>query len=295
MIVRSEEGIEGYASGDHLPDRAELERHLKGLDARRVEIVRDVCETVDFHGGRTWTLEVAVWDLVGRALGQPVHLLLGGRNERISAYASSGELVSAGGARAPLRRAARLRACAPCKIRFHHTDWRRDVDVVAAVRDAVGPDFQLMVDANQGWRMPGDRQPRWDVATALQCARALEPLGVYWLEEPLPTTDLDGYRALRSRTDLRIAAGEMVRTAYEARDLRARRSRRRAARHRARGRVRRLPPHRRARRAARPRVVAAHLVERLRLPRQPARCARALVRAVRRGPVRPADVVDRAP
>jgi L-rhamnonate dehydratase len=67
--------------------------------------------------------------------------------------------------------------------------------------------------------MPGDRQPRLDVATALQCARALEPLGVYWLEEPLPTTDLDGYQALRARTDLRLAAGEMVRTAYEARDL----------------------------------------------------------------------------
>jgi L-alanine-DL-glutamate epimerase-like enolase superfamily enzyme len=218
VIVRSEEGIEGYASGDHLPDRAELERHLKGVDARRVEIVRDVCETVDFHGGRTWTLEVAVWDLVGRALGQPVHLLLGGRNERISAYASSGELVSPDerARRCLALRAAGVRAC---KIRFHHTDWRRDVDVVAAVRDAVGPDFQLMVDANQGWRMPGDRQPRWDVATAVQCARALEPLGVYWLEEPLPTTDLDGYRALRTRTDLRIAAGEMVRTSHEARDL----------------------------------------------------------------------------
>jgi D-galactarolactone cycloisomerase len=218
VIVRSEEGIEGYASGDQLPDRAELERHLKGVDARRVEIVRDVCETVDFHGGRTWTLEVAVWDLVGRALGQPVHLLLGGRNERILAYASSGELVS------PEERARRCVALRDagvraCKIRFHHTDWRRDVDVVAAVRDAVGADFELMVDANQGWRMPGDRQPRWDVATALQCARALEPLGVYWLEEPLATTDLDGYRALRARTDLRIAAGEMVRTAHEARDL----------------------------------------------------------------------------
>ena len=158
--------------------------------------MREVCETVDFHGGRTWTVEVAVWDLLGRALGQPVHLLLGGRNERIHAYASSGELVS------PEERARRCVALRDagvraCKIRFHHTDWRRDVDVVAAVRDAVGPDFELMVDANQGWRMPGDLQPRWDVATAVQCARALEPLGVYWLEEPLPTTDVDGYRALR--------------------------------------------------------------------------------------------------
>ena len=54
-----------------------------------------------------------------------------------------------------------------------------------------------MVDANQGWRMPGDLEPRWDVATAAQCARALEPLGVYWLEEPLRTDDVDGYAALR--------------------------------------------------------------------------------------------------
>ena len=64
-----------------------------------------------------------------------------------------------------------------------------------------------MVDANQGWRMPGDLAPRWDVATAAQCAHELEELGVYWLEEPLRTDDLDGYAALRRRTDLRLAAG----------------------------------------------------------------------------------------
>ena len=76
-----------------------------------------------------------------------------------------------------------------------------------------------MVDANQGWRMPGDLEPRWDVATAAQVARALEPLGVYWLEEPLRTDDVDGYAALRRLTSLRLAAGEMVRSAQEARDL----------------------------------------------------------------------------
>jgi L-alanine-DL-glutamate epimerase-like enolase superfamily enzyme len=67
--------------------------------------------------------------------------------------------------------------------------------------------------------MPGDREPRWDVATAIQCARALERSDVYWLEEPLRTDDLDGYRALRRRADVRLAAGEMVRSAQEARDL----------------------------------------------------------------------------
>ena len=82
----------------------------------------------------------------------------------------------------------------------------------------MGDDVELMVDANQGWRMPGDRSARWDVATATRCARALEALGVYWLEEPLRTDDVDGYALLRRRTDLRIAAGEMVRTLAEARD-----------------------------------------------------------------------------
>ncbi len=67
--------------------------------------------------------------------------------------------------------------------------------------------------------MPGDRNPRWDVATAAQCARRLEELGVYWLEEPLRTDDVDGYAALRAHTSVRIAAGELVRQPHEARDL----------------------------------------------------------------------------
>jgi L-alanine-DL-glutamate epimerase-like enolase superfamily enzyme len=67
--------------------------------------------------------------------------------------------------------------------------------------------------------MPGDTTPVWDVATATQCARALEPLGVYWLEEPLPADDVHGYAELRRRTDLRLAAGEFVRTEREATDL----------------------------------------------------------------------------
>jgi len=218
VIVRADDGTAGYASGDELPDSALLERLLVGLDPRRTEVVRELCETVDFHGGRPWIAEVAVWDLAARALGEPQWRLLGGRSERLLAYASSGELVeSAERARRVLAlRDAGVRAV---KLRFHHADWREDVAVIEAVRDAVGSDVELMVDANHGWRMAGDRARPWDVADAIQCARALEPLGVYWLEEPLPTTDVDGYARLRAATSLRIAAGEMVRSLHEARDL----------------------------------------------------------------------------
>ena len=218
VLVRSDDGLTGYASGDNLPDAALLERMLVGLDPLRTEVVRELCETVDFHGGRPWAAEVAVWDLAARALDVPLWRLLGGRSERLLAYASSGELAD-GDERA--RRVVELRdsGVKAVKLRFHHADWRRDVEVVERVRDAVGMDLELMVDANQGWRMAGDRGERWDVATASQCARALEPLGVYWLEEPLRTDDVDGYATLRRRTSLRIAAGEMVRGSFEARDL----------------------------------------------------------------------------
>jgi L-alanine-DL-glutamate epimerase-like enolase superfamily enzyme len=218
VIVRSDDGLEGCASGDALPDRELLERLLVGVDPLRTEVVRELCETVDFHHGRPWTAEAAVWDLAGKALGTPCWQLLGGRSERLVAYASNAELLT------PEERVTRVLALRDAgiravKIRFHHADWRDDVATVEAVRDAVGSGLEIMVDANQGWRMPGDLEPRWDVATAAQCARALEPLGVYWLEEPLRTDDVDGYRALRGRTDLRLAAGEMVRGAHEARDL----------------------------------------------------------------------------
>src|SRR5207244_3694963 len=91
--------------------------------------------------------------------------------------------------------------------------------VVEAGRDAVGSEMEIMVDANQGWRMPGDVSPSWDLDTALACAAALEPLGVHWLEEPLNTADLDGYAALAETAGIRIGAGEMVRHEHEARDL----------------------------------------------------------------------------
>jgi D-galactarolactone cycloisomerase len=218
VIVRADDGLAGYASGDWLPDADRLERLLVGLDPLRTEVVRELCETVDFHGARPWTAEVAVWDLAARALEVPLWRLLGGRCESLLAYASSGELVDAE-ERARRVVALRDRGVRAVKLRFHHSDWRRDVEAVERVRDAVGSDLDIMVDANQGWRMAGDRTPRWDVATATQCARALEPLEVYWLEEPLPTADVDGYATLRRRTSIRIAAGEMVRGAFEARDL----------------------------------------------------------------------------
>jgi len=218
VIVRSDEGIEGYASGDALPDRELLERLLVGRDVEGTGEIHGILETVDLHHGRNWILEVAVWDLLGRARGEPLWRLLGGERDRIRAYASTGELVSAD---ERVRRCIELRdtGVRAVKLRLHSHDWRLDLQVIEAVRDAVGGGLVLMVDANQGWRMPGDLTPRWDVATAKAFARELERHDAYWLEEPLPTDDLDGYAELRAASDIRIAAGEMARTLAESREL----------------------------------------------------------------------------
>ena len=217
-VVRTDDGLEGYASGDALPDRELLEHHLVGIDPEDTDAVHGIVETVDFHHGRNWIVEVAVWDLVGRAHNQPLWRLLGGDRDRIAAYASTGELVAAD-ERVQRCLALKDSGVRALKLRLHSTDWKLDLPIVEAVREAVGPDVELMVDANQGWRMPGDLTERWDLPTATSFAKELERLDPYWVEEPLPTGDVDGYAALAQATSVRIAAGEMIRSEPEARAL----------------------------------------------------------------------------
>jgi L-alanine-DL-glutamate epimerase-like enolase superfamily enzyme len=217
VIVRSDDGLEGCASGDAVPDRELVERLLVGLDAEDTSSIHGVLETIDFQHGRNWIVEVAVWDLLGRAQNEPLWRLLGGTHDRILAYASSGELVDPD---ERVRRCLALRddGVRAVKLRLHSADWQVDLPVIEAVRGAV-PELDVMIDANQGWRMPGDLTPRWDLRTASAFTAALDRLGVYWLEEPLATEDLDGYAALAAASGVRIAAGEMVRTLAGAREL----------------------------------------------------------------------------
>jgi L-alanine-DL-glutamate epimerase-like enolase superfamily enzyme len=211
ITITTDEGLSVFCGGAPVPDRHLIDSNLLGVDPRDTEQVWSVIESIDFHGGRNWTVEVAVWDLQAKLANQPLWQHLGGSRDRIRAYASSGERVTLD------TRVARLRqwvdeGIGAAKLRFYHPDWHQDIAVVEAAREAVGAGMVLMVDANQGWRMPGDVSPRWDLATARSCAEALAGFGVYWLEEPLDTDDVNAYRELRESSPVPIAAGEMVRS-----------------------------------------------------------------------------------
>jgi L-alanine-DL-glutamate epimerase-like enolase superfamily enzyme len=216
--VTTDTGLTGIASGDLMLGFAGHEPLFVGQDPLALERHFRVLSHIDFHYGRCWPLDLALWDLAGKIVGQPCWKLLGGLSRRVRAYASSGVLRDP---RALADTAERFLAAGfrAMKIRFHRGDWRDDVKALEAVRARLGDRLELLVDCNQGWRLPWDTQAPWTLKDAVGVARELERLSVYWMEEPLHRGDYEGMRALRDATDIRVAAGEMTRQLHELREL----------------------------------------------------------------------------
>jgi L-alanine-DL-glutamate epimerase-like enolase superfamily enzyme len=207
-LVRVRAGdYEGVGSGDAMLGFAGHESLFIGQDPFAIERHVQLLDNLQFHYGRMWPLEVALWDLMGQISGQPLWKLLGGRSDRVPLYASTGERL-AGPARAESARQLQAQGFKALKLRFHAAQPREDLAIVRAVREAVGPEMALLVDANQGWQMPWDSSAPWDFKTALWMAEALAELDVFWLEEPLPRHDYRGLAELRRRARVRIAGGE---------------------------------------------------------------------------------------
>ncbi|MFZ5790629.1 MAG: mandelate racemase/muconate lactonizing enzyme family protein [Pseudomonadota bacterium] len=216
--VETDEGVTGIGSGDLMIGFAGHEELFVGQDPFAIERHYRVLANINFHYGRCWPLDLALWDLAGKLLGQPCWRLLGGLSNKVRLYASSGTLRKPPQL-AEVARAFLAQGFPAMKIRFHRGDWREDIAALAAVRKEVGDKLALMVDCNQGWRMPWDTAQPWSLKDALEVARRLEALDVYWMEEPLHRGDYDGMAALRQAARIRIAGGEMTRELHEFRTL----------------------------------------------------------------------------
>lgn len=216
--VHTDGGLTGVASGDMMVGFAGHEHLFIGQDPLAIERHFRVLENIDFHYGRCWPLDLALWDLAGKIAGLPVWQMLGGRSDRVAAYASSGTLRTPPEMADAAQRFLDMGYSA-MKVRFHRGDWRDDIRALEAVRKAVGDRLTLMVDCNQGWRMPWDTAAPWTWKEALAVGRALEPLDIFWMEEPLHRGDRDGMRRLSDALNMRIAGGEMTRELSAFRDL----------------------------------------------------------------------------
>jgi D-galactarolactone cycloisomerase len=153
-------------------------------------------------------VDIALWDLVGKAKGQPLYELWGGGDGEVAVYASTIRLSTPEQA-AALAAELLEEGWKAVKLRLHHETLEDDLRTAEAVRAEVGDRVELMADANQA-QSEGAWQPgvRWDIGRAVETARGLERLGFGWLEEPLARYDFDGLAELTSRVGLPIAGGE---------------------------------------------------------------------------------------
>lgn len=154
------------------------------------------------------SVDIALWDLIGKVCQQPLYKLWGGGKEKVAAYASM-VLLSRPEERATLASRLADEGWQAIKLRIHHPTMKQDIETVQKVREAVGERLVIMVDANQA-QSSGNWQPGilWDYRRAVETARALEQLGCYWLEEPLPRYAFQDLARLNHTVDIPIAGGE---------------------------------------------------------------------------------------
>ena len=209
--IETDEGISGITSASGFAGRMDYlelaEMFLLGEDPRDIEHILQKLEPLNLWGPRPWHFEVALWDIKGKEVGKPIYELLGGDDNPLTAYASTGELQSADD-RLDYVSSRVHEGFEAIKLRVGSNDPAADLEVARQVRDKF-PNLTLMIDANQGWSVPMVEEDSWSFGRALSVARELEAIGnIGWLEEPLDRRNYDGLARLREKTDIPIAGGE---------------------------------------------------------------------------------------
>lgn len=231
--VETDSGLVGWGEGGQYgpPEPvatcidAVLTPQLVGRDPRLVGRIWEelYANTRDFGQKGTYieaisALDIALWDILGKHLDTPVHLLLGGAyRDSVHAYATGCYYRG----KDYLNHTAGLDALASearsyveagfdtLKIKVGLLSVRADLERVAAIRGAIGPETALLVDSNHAYNAP----------TAVRMGRGMEAFDVGWFEEPVPPEDRDGYRTVRAALDIPVAGGECEYTRYGFREL----------------------------------------------------------------------------
>jgi L-rhamnonate dehydratase len=214
--IGTDRGVAGYGSGGPGGGpivEGHLTKLLLGENALDRERIWDLLWRATMHYGRAGVVanaisgvDLALWDIAGKAWGLPVYRLLGGETKpRIPCYCTGNDIeqhVEFG--------FTRLKLALPYGPADGRAGLRRNVELVKRAREAVAADGEVMIDC---WMALTERY-------TLELAEALAPYRVYWLEECLPPDDYAGFGRLRERiTSTRIATGEHVYTRYGFRQL----------------------------------------------------------------------------
>jgi D-galactarolactone cycloisomerase len=208
--VHTDAGITGIGPGMDLSFLPTVRRLLVGQDPFDVEYhaarMQYYVRSAPYQG--VAGVDIALWDVIGKACNQPLYKLWGGGRDKVSAYASMVRLSTIE-ERVDLARRLADEGWQAIKLRLHYETMAEDIALMEAVRGAVGDRMVIMVDANQA-QSSGTWQPGvlWDFRRALETAKALDSLGCYWLEEPLPRYAFDQLARINAAVSMPIAGGE---------------------------------------------------------------------------------------
>lgn len=220
--IRSDDGAEGlgytYTVGrTGGPSVAAMLTHdvtplLIGEDPRQIERLWEKMWWALHYVGRGGiasfaisAVDVALWDLKSKQAGEPLWRFLGGHDNRVRAYAGGIDLELSLDALRDQTQENLDRGFRAIKMKVGRDQLAEDVERVAAMREFLGPEIPLMVDANM----------KWSVEHAIRAAREFRKHDVYWLEEPTIPEDFEGHRRVQTEGGLAVASGENLHTIYE--------------------------------------------------------------------------------
>ena len=229
--ILTDEGLTGWGDcyGPAAVNKSIVDTLLKpsliGRDPFDVEVIWEALyNKVKDYGLTGMTIssisgvDIALWDIIGKACNKPVHKLLGGAfRTRVESYATGlyfrdmNRLNEEAVEEALGYVEQGFRAV---KMKIGLGSLKKDIARVAAVRDAIGPDVDLMVDANHCFNVP----------QAINIGRELEKLNVAWFEEPVSPEDLEGYVEVTRALDMAVAGGENEFTKFSFREILVRRA-----------------------------------------------------------------------
>ncbi len=221
VTIRTMDGMEGTGytytggKGGHAI-RAMIEHDLapmlSGADARQVEALNEAMQWHIHYVGRGGVasfaisaIDIALWDIRGKTRGEPLHVMAGGAGTTCAAYAGG---IDLGFTLEKLKQNVSgylAQGFDAVKIKVGLPDLAEDIARVAAIRDLIGPDRRLMVDANYGLT----------VAQAIDAAKGFAPYDITWFEEPIIPEDYEGYAHIADATGMPLAMGENLHTIHE--------------------------------------------------------------------------------
>lgn len=143
-------------------------------------------------------IDIALWDLMGKVTNQPVAKLLGGYKDSVPAYVSGGLITQDVSATINEVNGYAERGFELIKVKVGSPNVKDDVERLEAIHEALGNKVRLLVDANEAWNL----------AQAMSFTQRVQEQDLFWLEEPLPLQDVEGYRRLAYSTHIPIAVGD---------------------------------------------------------------------------------------